>query len=93
MKLIKDGLVKENSNGNIQIEDVRKFLINDLVEVISKSKDFFQSYIDYYGFYYDPLEEKYWNTKKLYERYVDSKTQLEESEYQFSDELSSKIKA
>ena len=92
MKLIKDGLVKENSNGNIQIEDGRKFLINDLVEVISKSKDFFNSYIEYYGFYYDPLEEKYWETKKLYERYVDSKKQLGESEYQFSDELSNKRK-
>ena len=71
IKLIENGKVKENPNGNLQIEDGRIFSIDDFVSVISKSSTFIQSYIDNFCYYYDETEEKYWESEGLYKRYIE----------------------
>lgn len=66
IKLIESGKVKETPSGNLQLEDGRKFLLDDFVHVISLSSEFTQSYIAKAGYYYDELEDKFWISEDMY---------------------------
>lgn len=70
IELIESGKVKENPNGNLQLEDGRTFLLDDFVNVISQSSEFIQSYIDNAGYYYDELEDRFWESEDLYKLYL-----------------------
>jgi hypothetical protein len=70
MGLIETEKVKENPNGDLYLGDGRTFLSDDFVNVILQSKEFFQTYIEYRGFYYDESEDKIWISEKLYKLYL-----------------------
>ncbi len=71
-QLIDNGTVKENSNGDVSIDDGKLFLLDDFIDEILKYPNLFQILVDYYMFYYDQEEDKVWESEKLFNRYKES---------------------
>jgi hypothetical protein len=67
MELIENGQILENPSGNLQTEDGKIFSVDDFVNTIANSTFFVSSYIDSMGYYYDEVEEKFWESKRLYD--------------------------